>query len=127
METERLPEIRDYFESGCICIRDGKIQRLSQTVDNVRAVHYYETACRCSRNYKSLEAFLAERENCSIDPAGDIVSIPGRVLRIEHVPDHAPELEDYWFAWVDGFQWDGTTRNRAIQGALKQAIAKELV
>src|SRR5690554_5926266 len=121
-EKERVSVNRAYFEDGCLCIHDGLIQKLAQSVSDRWAVEYYELACRCTRNYKGLEQYLVELETCSRDAENNITEVKGRELRVEHVPDHAPEQTDYWFAWVDNCQWDGTTRNKAIEGALKKAI-----
>lgn len=43
--------LRTYFEDGCVCIRDKKIQKMASSVPNWDAVAYYEKACTCSRNY----------------------------------------------------------------------------
>lgn len=50
-EQESLASNRDYFESGCRCIKDGVVQKLAKSVEDSSAVAYYERACRCSRNY----------------------------------------------------------------------------
>jgi hypothetical protein len=46
---------REYFEVGCLCILDGKVERLEAEVNNWKAVEYYEDNCTCSRNYRHLE------------------------------------------------------------------------
>lgn len=50
-EVERLNFLRDYFESGCLCIQKGSLMKLDSSVPNLEAVANYEKHCQCSRNY----------------------------------------------------------------------------
>lgn len=54
-------KVREYFESGCICILSGNIPKLSSDFDNWEAVEFYEKNCNCSRNYKHLEEVIVQR------------------------------------------------------------------
>ncbi|MEI8659352.1 hypothetical protein [Vibrio sp. Hal054] len=51
-ERERIKQNREYFEGGCLCIRDGAIEKKGAEIADLDAVIYYELACKCSRNYK---------------------------------------------------------------------------
>ncbi|MCC3803870.1 hypothetical protein IB292_02350 [Vibrio parahaemolyticus] len=51
-ERERITQIRKYFEGGCMCVRDGVIEKKGAGCSDMGAVIYYELACQCSRNYK---------------------------------------------------------------------------
>lgn len=42
---------REYFEVGCLCIRDKKIVKQPGNVTDLDAVKFYENNCKCSRNY----------------------------------------------------------------------------
>lgn len=42
---------REYFESGCLCIQDGLIEKKDENFSDSLAVQYYEQNCSCSRNY----------------------------------------------------------------------------
>jgi hypothetical protein len=46
---------RKYFEDGCLCIKNGKIDKQAVSVADDDAANYYEASCKCSRNYKHLE------------------------------------------------------------------------
>lgn len=50
-EDQRLAEGRDYFERGCLCIDNGTLQKLPESVSNLDAIEHYENSCVCSRNY----------------------------------------------------------------------------
>ena len=47
---------REYFESGCLCLLKGSIQKQDEAIDSDTAAAYYERNCTCSRNYKHLES-----------------------------------------------------------------------
>lgn len=49
-EIERLAWVREYYESGCLCIRDGKLSREPSGVPDARAIALYERGCNCSRH-----------------------------------------------------------------------------
>lgn len=51
IETMRSSVARHYFESGCLCIDSGVLEKLPAEVDNWKAVEYYHNNCKCSRNY----------------------------------------------------------------------------
>lgn len=51
-ERERIRLNWSYFEDGCLCIRDGRIELKGPDVPDIYATLYYEHACTCSRNYK---------------------------------------------------------------------------
>lgn len=44
---------REYFEVGCLCIRDNKIVKQPKKISDQEAIEYYEVNCKCSRNYSS--------------------------------------------------------------------------
>lgn len=50
-ELERRAVIRRYFESGCLCVLGGTIDKATAPADDGDAIAFYETHCRCSRNY----------------------------------------------------------------------------
>jgi hypothetical protein len=49
--AEALKLNREYFEVGCLCIRDKKIVKQSENITDLEAVKFYENNCQCSRNY----------------------------------------------------------------------------
>lgn len=49
-EIDRLAWVREYYESGCLCIRDGKLRRESSEESDTRAIGLYERGCKCSRH-----------------------------------------------------------------------------
>lgn len=49
---EAIKHNRDYFEVGCLCIRDKKIAKQPISICDIEAVKYYEKSCKCSRNYQ---------------------------------------------------------------------------
>jgi hypothetical protein len=51
-ERERLRKNREYFEDGCLCIKNKKIELKGKDTSDLDAVLYYENNCNCSRNYK---------------------------------------------------------------------------
>jgi hypothetical protein len=55
MPEKNTPEAirlnREYFEVGCLCIRDKKIVKQPENVTDLNAVKFYENNCKCSRNY----------------------------------------------------------------------------
>ncbi|MDN2484019.1 hypothetical protein [Vibrio agarivorans] len=51
-EHERIAQNRKYFEDGCLCLQEGLIEKKGSDISNISAVIYYESACKCSRNYK---------------------------------------------------------------------------
>lgn len=51
-EHKRTEYCRKYFEDGCLCIINKKIDLKGNDVSNLDATIYYENNCRCSRNYK---------------------------------------------------------------------------
>ncbi len=62
-ELKRLQWNRNYFEEGCLCIRDGELKKLPSNINNAFAIEHYERNCKCSRNYVHLEEFQdPERE-----------------------------------------------------------------
>ncbi len=50
-----IPANREYFEKGCLCIRDGVIEKQPPEIKDFDVVYYYEQNCICSRNYVHLE------------------------------------------------------------------------
>ena len=50
-ENKRLKANRDYFESGCLCIKNKVIEKRPVNENDRLAVKYYENNCQCSRNY----------------------------------------------------------------------------
>lgn len=49
-DIERLAWLREYYESGCLCIRDGVLIRVPAEESDVRAIASYEHGCKCSRH-----------------------------------------------------------------------------
>lgn len=49
--AEALKLNREYFEVGCLCIRDKKIVKQPENITDLEAVKFYENNCKCSRNY----------------------------------------------------------------------------
>lgn len=41
---------REYFEDGCLCVRDKKIDKKPKEVSNPAAFRYYMDSCTCSRH-----------------------------------------------------------------------------
>lgn len=42
---------REYFEDGCLCIKNGIIEKKDSTaVPDETAYNYYNTNCKCSRH-----------------------------------------------------------------------------
>lgn len=50
-ECYRLKLVRAYFETGCLCIKNGDIEMLKEGTNDREAVNYYEKSCFCSRNH----------------------------------------------------------------------------
>ena len=53
--AENRKSAREYFEKGCLCIINNKIDKQPDTVADNKAATYYENNCTCSRNYRPLE------------------------------------------------------------------------
>ena len=53
-EIERRAAMRRYFESGCLCVLSGKLDKAAAPADDGDAIAFYEARCRCSRNYVDL-------------------------------------------------------------------------
>ena len=53
--AERTSYFRAYFEKGCACILEAKIEKQNSDVSDVEALNYYKANCKCSRNYNSLD------------------------------------------------------------------------
>jgi hypothetical protein len=51
--SETLKLNREFFEIGCLCIRDNKIIKQPKKTSDKKAVEYYEINCKCSRNYSN--------------------------------------------------------------------------
>lgn len=45
-----LIKMRKYFELGCLCILDGKLEKCSDEVTDDEAIKYYMEGCKCSRH-----------------------------------------------------------------------------
>lgn len=54
--ARRHAHIRDYFETGCLCILAGDIEKKGEAVSDFEASVYYESSCKCSRNYPPFSA-----------------------------------------------------------------------
>ena len=54
-ERIRIALNREYFESGCLCIKAGLIEMKRKNFSDSLAVEYYEQGCTCSRNYVETE------------------------------------------------------------------------
>lgn len=52
MEKDNSKHFRDYYESGCLCLLTGKLERFTGD-NNLKAVNYYDENCQCSRNVNS--------------------------------------------------------------------------
>lgn len=52
-EAERVKFIREYFETGCLCLshNGGTLQVQPESVPDAVAAVFYEQNCKCSRNY----------------------------------------------------------------------------
>lgn len=50
-EAERVKNVREYFEIGCLCIAQGTLEKLSGDTPDSEAAAFYERSCKCSRNY----------------------------------------------------------------------------
>lgn len=55
-EAKRLKDNRNYFEVGCLCIKDGDLKQLPKSMDDGDAVEFYENNCKCSCNYKYIKS-----------------------------------------------------------------------
>lgn len=53
-EIERRAAMRRYFESGCLCVLSGKLDKAAAPADDGDAIAFYEARCQCSRNYVGL-------------------------------------------------------------------------
>lgn len=54
------------------------------------------------------------------DDNGNITALNGCELKVVHLPEAKVDLPDYWQAWVNDVQDDGTTRNEAIVNAYRR-------
>lgn len=50
-EKERYMFVRQYFEDGCLCIREGTIEKRTAEESSQSAAELYEKNCVCTRNY----------------------------------------------------------------------------
>jgi hypothetical protein len=52
-EAERVKFVREYFETGCLCLSSngGSLQVQPESVPDAIAAVFYEQNCKCSRNY----------------------------------------------------------------------------
>ncbi|WP_286824045.1 hypothetical protein [Idiomarina sp. UBA1919] len=57
-------------------------------------------------------------EAYELDNQGNIVSIKGRTLEVDDQSEGDLHFEHYFQAWVDGYQNDGTSHNKAVKNAL---------
>lgn len=52
------------------------------------------------------------------DSQGKIIGIKGRTLEVDNQSEADPYFEQYFMAWVDGYQNDGISHNQAVKNAL---------
>jgi len=50
-ESERYMFVRQYFEEGCLCLHEKKLEKQPAEECDQLAAEFYEKNCVCSRNY----------------------------------------------------------------------------
>jgi len=51
-EAARAKFFREYFETGCLCIAAGEVDKKPEQTPDAEAWEYYHQKCTCSRNYQ---------------------------------------------------------------------------
>lgn len=49
-ESERINQKRKSFEDGCLCFKEGHIEKKGADTSDIEAIIYYKLACKCSRS-----------------------------------------------------------------------------
>ena len=62
-----MKSLREYFESGCMCILTEKIEKCNH-LDDAKAEGYYFKNCHCSRHPVSARRYCWDREDKRSNP-----------------------------------------------------------
>ena len=62
-----MTSLREYFESGCLCILTEKIEKCNYLDDTI-AEGYYLKNCHCSRHPESARRYCWDREDKRSNP-----------------------------------------------------------